>query len=117
MLRKNGINEESHDYSAKKLYTCFQKNGGSYVKLGQIITQLEHIIPQAYVRELEPLCQECDTSSFETVKRMIEKEYKKPLEEIFASFEKVPLGSASLAQVHKATLKDGTEVAVKVKQS
>ncbi len=75
---------------------------------------MEHIIPKAYIKELEPLCMECPTSDFIKVKKVIEREFKRPIEEIFSYIDPIPLGSASLAQVHYAKLKNGTEVAVKV---
>jgi aarF domain-containing kinase len=66
---------------------------------------------------LEPLCNECPVSDFASVKKVLEKEYKKPLEEIFSYVDPIPIGSASLAQVHKGILKDGTVVAIKVQHS
>lgn len=115
---KEGISEETHEFAAKNLYQCFQKNGGCYIKLGQIICQLQHILPAAYVKELEPLCQECPVTDFKEVKKFLEKEYKNnydtSLESIYEKIDPEPLGSASIAQVHKAYLKDGTPVAIKV---
>jgi predicted unusual protein kinase regulating ubiquinone biosynthesis (AarF/ABC1/UbiB family) len=84
------------------------------VKLGQIICQLEHIVPRPYIEALEPLCQECPTTDFEYLKVVLERSYKNDLMDIFKSIEKEPIGSASLAQVHKGYLKDGTAVAIKV---
>ncbi len=85
--------------------------------MGQIVCQLEHLVPEAYVKALEPLCSECPISDFSTVKKLLEREYQKPLDQVFKSIEEKPIGSASLAQVHKAVLLDGTEVAVKVQHS
>jgi ubiquinone biosynthesis protein len=87
---------------------------GCYIKLGQIICQLEHLIPTAYIRALEPLCQECQTSDFTSILRTLEREFGRPLNELFSSIESEPLGSASIAQVHKGYLLDGTPVAIKV---
>lgn len=56
-------------------------------------------------------------SEFHQVKKLLEKEYGKKMEELFLEFDPEPLGVASLAQVHKAKLKDGTPVAVKVQHS
>lgn len=87
--------------------------------MGQIICQLQHILPEAYVRELEPLCMECPTTEFETVHKFIDKEYRKhlnlPVDQIFKKIEPIPIGSASIAQVHKGYLKDDTPVAIKVR--
>ena len=66
---------------------------------------------------MEPLMQHNTKSDFQHVKRFVEKEYRCKLEDIFIEFEAEPVGTASLAQVHKAKLKDGTLVAVKVQHS
>jgi predicted unusual protein kinase regulating ubiquinone biosynthesis (AarF/ABC1/UbiB family) len=60
------------------------------------------------------LCQECLTTDFDELKLVLERTYKNHILNIFKDIEKEPLGSASLAQVHKAYLKDGTPVAIKV---
>ena len=106
--------DESHHFAGEQLYKCFKRNGGCYIKLGQIICQLEHIIPRPYTEALEPLCQECPTSDIQTIKKVLEKNYNKPIDQVFKSFDDEPLGSASLAQVHKGYLHDGTPVAIKV---
>lgn len=63
---------------------------------------------------MKPMLNECETEDFGTVKKTIENQFNRPLEEIFSEFEKRPIASASLAQVHKARLKSGQLVAVKV---
>jgi aarF domain-containing kinase len=60
---------------------------------------------------------ECPVSEFSSIVRVLEREYKRPLNQIFSFIDPIPLGSASLAQVHKATLLDGTPVAIKVQHS
>ena len=75
------------------------------------------LVPEVYIREFEPLLQANTTAEFPQIKRFLEKEYNKKLEDIYEYFEPIPIGSASLAQVHKAILKDGTKVAVKVQHS
>jgi ubiquinone biosynthesis protein len=72
-------------------------------------------MPEAYVKELEPLCMECPVSDFESIKKILRREYGRPIEEIFSEIDPTPIGSASLAQVHKGKLIDGTEVAIKVR--
>jgi aarF domain-containing kinase len=97
------------------MYKLFKKNSGSYVKFGQGLVQMEHILPQPFITNLEPLCQEAPITPIDKVKKMIESELGMRFDEIFSSFEEKPLGSASIAQVHKAVLrKSNEEVAVKV---
>ena len=75
---------------------------------------MEHLLPEAYITNLESLCNENAIEDFETVKNILLKELKKPLNQIFSFIEEKPVGSASLAQVHKATLLNGEQVAIKV---
>ncbi len=111
ILIENGICHDSHVYAGKELYKCFKRNSGCYVKLGQNLCQLDHILPKPFTEALEPLCEECQTTDFGILKRMLDKTYGG---NVFMSIEKEPLGSASIAQVHKGYLVDGTPVAIKV---
>lgn len=71
-------------------------------------------MPTAYSTRLHPLFQECNTDSPDAVRRIIREETGKDVNQIFASFSDIPIASASLAQVHEATLHSGQRVAVKV---
>ena len=90
--------------------------GPTFVKIGQIASQQSEYIPRDYCDALVRLRSKVAPLDTETVHSQIEKYLGKPTEELFASFDDKPLGSASLAQVHKATLFDGTVVAVKVRR-
>jgi aarF domain-containing kinase len=96
------------------MHVAFRKNMGCYIKLGQVISHMESILPEAFSRELEPLCQECPAISIEHINETLTREFGKDPSLIFSSIEPIPLGSASLAQVHKGYLLDGTPVAIKV---
>jgi aarF domain-containing kinase len=111
---KDGISHEKHVRNAKKLRETLRRNGGCYVKLGQAISQLDMLVPEEYSDSMKPLMNEAATSSFETVKMTIEEDLGQPLESVFKEFDPKPLASASLAQVHRAVLHSGEEVAVKV---
>jgi len=87
---------------------------GMYSKYGQTAAGLTNTLGDAWVRELRTLENEIPPRPLEVVRKTIEEETQKSLEETFSSFEEKPLGSASIGQVHKATLKNGREVAVKV---
>ena len=94
---------------------CFLQNGGLYIKLGQLISQLSFIVPPIYQEEMEKCCIECPRSDIKVIREVIEKELGKPLDELYSEFDPNPVASASLAQVHKARLKKtGELVAVKV---
>ena len=93
-----------------------QDLGPTFVKIGQIASQQAEYIPPEYCDALAKLRSRVAPMDIETVYEQIEKYLGKPAIELFASFDETPLGSASIAQVHKATLFDGTVVAVKVRR-
>ena len=93
-----------------------QDLGPTFVKIGQIASQQGDYIPREYVNALMKLRSKVQPMDFDTVRSQIEKYLGKPVKELFASFNEKPLGSASVGQVHKATLFDGTVVAVKVRR-
>jgi len=90
--------------------------GPTFVKIGQIASQQAEYLPREYCDALAKLRSTVAPMDFETVNGQIEKYLGKPANELYASFEEKPLGSASVAQVHKAELFDGTVVAVKVRR-
>ena len=88
--------------------------GGVLIKLGQFLSTRVDILPLEVVRELSGLQDEVPAAPVDAVIAQIEDDFGRPLAEIFPTFDRRPLGAASLAQVHAAQLVDGTEVVVKV---
>ncbi len=86
------------------------------MKIGQIASTRPDIIPEDIIHELEKLQSQASPLSYEEVKVSVEEEFGAPLEEIFLEFREVPLGSASIGQVHYGVLKSGEQVAVKVQR-
>lgn len=99
-----------------KLRMILEDLGPTYVKLGQIMSSRQDLIPAEYTRELEKLRSNVAPMSYEEVSEQIETSLGKKPEEIFAYFSKTPLGSASMAQVHQAVTKNGEKVVVKVQR-
>ncbi len=101
--------------AAHRLRRAFEHLGPSYVKLGQFISSGRGLFPDVLVDEFATCRDRCPRLPWRTVRRAIEAELG-PLEEHFAHVEREPLAAASIAQVHAATLHDGTDVVVKVQR-
>ena len=90
--------------------------GPSFIKIGQMLSLRSEILPQAYCDALADLQMDCDPMPFEETLSVLEDIYGERFGSIFREIDPKPLGSASLAQVHKAVLANGDEVAVKVQR-
>lgn len=108
------IKSQIHKRSAERLREMCSKNGGAFIKVGQHIGSLEYLLPMEYVKTMKVFHNEAPQSALCDLYKVIEEDLGTKVSDLFTSFESEPLGAASLAQVHKATLKDGTVVAVKV---
>lgn len=113
VLRRSGI---VHGLDPHKLRVLLEELGPTFIKLGQILSMRADLIPRKYCDELENLRSEVTPMPFEDVRQVIEAEYGAPYESVFAEIDPKVLGSASMAQVHRAVLLDGTVVAVKVQR-
>lgn len=90
--------------------------GPTFIKLAQILSNRPDIIPEELVKEFEKLQDRVPPFPFARAKAIIEKETGKKLEDIFDEFNEVPMASASIGQVHRAKLKTGEDVVVKVQR-
>jgi len=93
-----------------------QELGPTFIKFGQVLSSRPDLIPDDLYEELSILQDRVPAFSFVQVKDIIEKELGKPINELFSSFSETPSASASIAQVHKARLKSGEDVVVKVER-
>lgn len=113
VLRKHHI---TRGVTPGKLRAILEELGPTYVKLGQIMSLHSDVLPQRYCDELMKLTSEVTPMPFETVEEVINRSYREDWHNIFSSIERETLGSASIAQVHRAKLLDGTDVIVKVER-
>jgi len=90
--------------------------GPTYIKFGQLAASSSGFLPERYSVELSKLLDEVPPVPLAEVRRVIEEDLGSPLENVYAEFDPVPLAAASIAQVHGARLKDGSEVVVKVQR-
>lgn len=98
------------------LRLAIEQLGPTFIKLGQILASRDDIIPKDYCTELSHLRNQVKPMPYEKVCEILNKEYQGKLNDIFLSIDRNPIGSASIAQVHKAILKDKTEVVIKVQR-
>ena len=113
VLMRNHI---TRGISPEKLRTILEELGPTYVKLGQIMSLHSDILPKRYCDALMELTTDVTPMPFEEVKEVLEKSWMCDIKDILSSIEEKPLGSASIAQVHKAVLLNGEEVVIKVQR-
>ena len=102
------------DDAPVRLRQVLEELGPSFIKIGQLLATRPDLVPARYVTELKKLYDKTTPSPYGEVRAVIRAELGRDVEEVFASFEPEALASASIGQVHRATLKDGRKVAVKV---
>jgi len=102
--------------TAQRLRLVLEEWGPTAVKLGQMLSTRPDIVPPAYEAELRKLTDSVPPFPGGTAREIIEKELGRPIGEIFAEFDEVPIAAGSIAQVHYATLTTGEPVVVKVKR-
>lgn len=106
---------KTHQKAADITLQALRKNGGIYIKLGQHISAMTYLLPFEWTETMVCLQSECPESTIEELKEMFEKDTGIKFDDYFQSFNDKPIGVASLAQVHKAILREnGNEVAVKL---
>jgi ubiquinone biosynthesis protein len=100
----------------QRVRRVFEVLGPTFVKLGQILATRPDLFGPEWISEFEKLQSQAPQLDFEELRPQIEEDLGAPLEELFEEVETKPLGAASMAQVHRATLKDGTRVILKIQR-
>jgi len=113
--RRRGGSASRADLS-RRLREAAERLGPTYIKLGQIISSGEGLFPEELVEEFKRCRDQVPPEPFHVVRRVVEHDLGRPLEAVFASFEREPLAAASIAQVHGARLLSGEDVVVKVQR-
>lgn len=108
--------EITRGVTPEKLRLILEDLGPTYIKLGQIMSMHSDILPKRYCDELMRLHSEVAPMPFSEVAEVLEESYGYPWTEVFSEIEEAPIGSASIAQVHRARLHTGEEVVVKVQR-
>jgi ubiquinone biosynthesis protein len=101
---------------ARRLTALLVGLGATFVKVGQIMSTRPDLFPPHIIKGLEKLQDDVGAFSVRHVERSIVEDFGAPPSTVFASFDATPIASASVAQVHRATMQDGREVAVKVRR-
>ena len=102
--------------SAQAVRAAIEELGLTYIKFGQVLAMQRSLLPATYADELEQLHDQLSPMPFALVESIVECELGAPLTAVFSQFCEMPLGAASIAQVHEARLVDGRHVAVKVQR-
>ncbi|KAI8063240.1 ABC1 family-domain-containing protein [Gongronella butleri] len=107
---------ELHERVAHRMFDVLERNGGLYIKIGQVIAAQSAILPTAYQKRAKSLLDSAPAVPLSAIERVFMEEYGQLPQNLFKSFDPEPVASASIAQVHRATLFSGEHVAVKVQK-
>lgn len=113
VFRKHNI---TRGVTPRKLRLILEDLGPTFIKLGQIMSMHSDILPKRYCDELLLLRSDVTPMPFEELVSVIEEDYGRSWRRVFSEIEEIPQGSASIAQVHRAVLRSGEEVVVKVQR-
>ncbi|MFK8139385.1 MAG: ABC1 kinase family protein [Bdellovibrionales bacterium] len=107
----------SEKYStAERLRMSFEQLGPTWIKFGQMLATRPDIMPDDFIQELQKLNDQVPAVDFKTLRKHLSEQYEEDIDDIFSTIEEVPLGAASIAQVHRAKLVTGEDVVLKIQR-
>jgi predicted unusual protein kinase regulating ubiquinone biosynthesis (AarF/ABC1/UbiB family) len=113
----NGVHQDDHDDDhGVRLASALEELGPCFIKLGQLLSTRPDLLPADYIHALKRLQDTIQAVPADRIIQIVQAELHAPIDQLFQEFEQEPLATASMAQVHRAVLRDGTEVAVKVQR-
>ncbi|MGD8216440.1 ABC1 kinase family protein [Aestuariimicrobium sp. Y1814] len=115
-LRGFGRRRGSHEETARALRSALNEAGVTFVKLGQMLSTRADLLPEPYIRELSTLQNRATPIPWDEAAAVIKASLGRDPDEVFAQVDRTPIASASLGQVHRATLTDGRNVVIKVQR-
>ncbi len=102
--------------TAERVRLILEELGPTFVKLGQVLSTRPDLVPAEFLAELAKLQQHVPPFPFEDVQQIVEEDLGQPMEQRFEAFDREPIAAASIGQVHRARLRDGEDVVVKVRR-
>lgn len=108
--------ETSHLSTAQRVRISFEELGPTFIKLGQLLASRPDIIPQDYINEFRKLQDQIPPIAFAEIEQILDQQFPAGYQKVFKEFSQQAIGSASIAQVHRAVLMDGTPVVVKIQK-
>lgn len=114
MRNHNVITNFINQRNPREVRLAFQELGPTFIKAGQLLSTRPDLISPAFIAEMRQLQDNVEVDDFASVKATFEEQTGKKLSEVFSFFDETPFASASIGQTHRAILKDGTKVVVKI---